>query len=161
MGHWCSYHIFISVIFRGITQPRRRRWRHRDLKKMERFSEQNNNSARASHLLLHFGAFTARLRHEIPNSMFYVGQKHKTMIFSFFLNLDMVLENSIPEKFAYLWQVNRNVIFAMRFGKQRELTLSVKSFRCCRRRGCVIFVITEKSPGKMEYLLFYALFLCN
>ena len=126
MGHWCSYHIFISVIFREITQPRRRRWRHRDLKKMERFSEQNNNSARASHLLLHFGAFTARPRHEIPNSMFYVGQKHKTMIFSFFLNLDMVLENSIPEKFAYLWQVNRNVIFAMRFGKQRELTLSVK-----------------------------------
>lgn len=63
------------------------------LKKIERFSEKNNNSARASHLLLHFGAFTARPRHEIPNSMFYVGQKHKTMIFSFFLNLDMVLEN--------------------------------------------------------------------
>ena len=60
---------------------------------MERFSEQNNNSARASHLLLHFGAFTARPRHEIPSSMFYVGQKHKTMIFSFFLNLGMVLEN--------------------------------------------------------------------
>ena len=41
------------------------------------------------------------------------------MIFSFFLNLDMVLENSIPEKFAYLWQVNRNEIFAMRFETAR------------------------------------------
>ena len=57
------------------------------LKKIERFREQNDNSARASHFL---------------NCTFFVGQKHKTMIFSFFLNLDMVLENSIPEKFAYL-----------------------------------------------------------
>ena len=154
MGHWCSYHILISVIFREITKPRRRRWRHRDLKKIERFSEQNNNSARASHLLLHFGAFTALPRHEIPNSMFYVGQKHKTMIFSFFLNLDMVLENSVPEKFAYCWRINRSGIFAMN-------SLCQYSFRCCRRRGCVIFVITEKSPGKMKYWLFYALFLSN
>ena len=53
---------------------------------MERFSEQNDNSARASHF---------------PNSTFFVGQKHKTMIFSFFLNLDMVVENSVPDKFAY------------------------------------------------------------
>ena len=52
---------------------------------------------------------------KFPNSMFYVGQKHKTMIFSFFLNLDMVLENSVPKKFAYCWQINRNGIFAMRF----------------------------------------------
>ena len=57
------------------------------LKKIERFREQNDNSARASHF---------------PNSTFFVGQKHKTMIFSFFLNLDIVLENSTPEKFAYL-----------------------------------------------------------
>ena len=35
------------------------------LKKIERFSEQNDNSARAAHLLLHFVAFTARPRHEI------------------------------------------------------------------------------------------------
>ena len=74
------------------------------LKKIERFSEQNDNSARASHF---------------PDSTFFVGQKHKTMIFSFFLNLDMVLESSIPEKFAYFCQINRNEIFAMRFETAR------------------------------------------
>ena len=52
---------------------------------------------------------------KFPNTMFNVGQKHKTMIFSFFINLDMVLENLIPEKFAYCWRINRNGIFAMRF----------------------------------------------
>lgn len=90
---------FISVIFRRLRNDDDDH--DRDLKKIERFSEQNDNSARGSHLLLHFVAFTARPRHEIPNSMFYVGQKHKTMIFPFFLNLDVVLENSVPEKFAY------------------------------------------------------------
>ena len=95
-GHWCSYHIFISVIFREIRQ--RRQWRHRDLKKVERFSEQNSAVGHTC------GYISLRSLHDrdmkFPNSMFYVGQKHKTMFFSFFLNLDMVLENSVPEKFA-------------------------------------------------------------
>ena len=125
MGHWCSYHIFISVIFREITQPRRRRWRHRDLKKMERFSEQNNNSARASHLLLHFGAFTALPRHEIPNSMFYVGQNHKTMIFSFFLNLDMVLGNLFLKNLLTFDKLIE-IEYSPWGLKPRELTLSVQ-----------------------------------
>ena len=76
---------------------------------MERFSGQNDNSARASHF---------------PNSTFFVGQKHKTMIFSFFLNLDMVVENSVPDKFAYFWQINRNGIFAMRFETARTHYIS-------------------------------------
>ena len=149
-GHWCSYHIFISVIFREIRQ--RRRWRHRDLKKIVRFSEQNSA---VGHTCGYISLRSLNDRDmKFPNSMFYVGQKHKTMVFSFFLNLDMVLENSVPEKFAYCWRINRNGIFAMN-------SLCQYSFRCCRRRGCVIFVKTEKSPGKMEYWLFYALFLCN
>ena len=47
------------------------------------------------------------------------------MIFSFFLNLDLVLENSIPEKFAYFWQINRNGIFAMRFETARTVFVSI------------------------------------
>ena len=35
------------------------------LKKIERFTEQNDNSARASHFLLHFVVFTSRPRHKI------------------------------------------------------------------------------------------------
>ena len=46
---------------------------------------QNNNFARASHLFVHFFAFTPRLRRKMPNFTFFAGREHKTTTFFFFL----------------------------------------------------------------------------
>ena len=46
-----------------LTKPRRQRQRKRQ--ESNRFNEQNNNSARASHFFVHFFAFTEQPRREM------------------------------------------------------------------------------------------------
>ena len=68
---------------------------NKNVKKSNRFNNQNNNFARASRFFVHFFAVTARLRHE--NANFHFLQRKYTSddeISSLFLNLDMVLRNS-------------------------------------------------------------------
>ena len=54
-----------EVPTRDLTKLRRRRQRERQ--KSNRFNEQNNNSARASRLFVHFFAVPAQLRREMTN----------------------------------------------------------------------------------------------
>ena len=70
----------------------RRQRRRRERQKSNRFSNQNNNFARASRFFVHFFAVTARLRRE--NAQFHVVLRKHTRddeIFSLSLNLDMFL----------------------------------------------------------------------
>ena len=56
----------------------------------------------------------------MPNFTFYVGRENKTTIFFFsFVNLETVLENSTPKKFANIWRIKRVGIGAMKFETAR------------------------------------------
>ena len=76
-----------------------------NVKNSIRFSRQNNSYARASHIFVHFFALFARLRREIAWFYFFredVNERRRNFIRS--LNLNIVLTNSTPEGFAYIWQ---------------------------------------------------------
>ena len=73
--------------------------------KSTRFNEQNNNFARASRFFVHFFAVTARLQRE--NAQLHIlwwTYTRDDEIFLLFMNLHMVLRNSTPAEFAYIWQ---------------------------------------------------------
>ena len=70
-----------------------------------RVCKQKNNFARASRVLVHFFAVSARLRRE--NGYFRVLCRTQTSndeILFLFLNLDVVPRNSTSGGFAYIWQ---------------------------------------------------------
>ena len=78
-------------------------------------TRKNNNFASASHFFVHFFAVFARLRHENRLILLFREDVNKQRHnFILFLNLDMVLWNSTPGGFAYIWQSKRVGIIAMK-----------------------------------------------
>ena len=80
---------------------------------------QNNNFARASHLFVHFFAFTPRLRRKMPNFTFFAGREHKTTTYFFFSWTSIALQNSTPETIANIWRIERDGINAIKFEAAR------------------------------------------
>ena len=80
---------------------------------------QNNNFARASHLFVHFFAFTPRLRRKMPNFTFFAGREHKTTTYFFFSWTSIALQNSTPETIASIWRIERDGINAIKFEAAR------------------------------------------
>ena len=85
----------------------RQQWQ-RDRKKNNRFNEQNNNFARASRFFVHFICrHCTTTTWKCLTAHFYGGRKLVTSddeIFLLFMNLHVVLRNSTPAEFAYIWQ---------------------------------------------------------
>ena len=71
-----------SLVNRDLKMRQRRRRRQRERQKSNRFSKQNNNFARVSHLFVHFFVITARLQRG-NNFSFYGGGKQATKKFTF------------------------------------------------------------------------------
>ena len=80
---------------------------------------QNNNFARASHLFVHFFAFTPRLQRKMPNFTFFAGREHKTTTYFFFSWTSIALQNSTPETIANIWRIERDGINAIEFEAAR------------------------------------------
>ena len=74
-------------------------------------AEQNNNSARALHFLVHFFAAISRLWREIClRDFLWRMQTDEELIFHF-LYLRAVIKNWTPGKFAYIPHFERSVMF--------------------------------------------------
>ena len=92
---------------------------------------QNNNSAHASRFIVHFFAFTARLRRKMPNFTSFSffggrgrGREHKTTTYFFFSWTSIALQNSAPERIANIWRIVRDGINAIKFEAARIHFLS-------------------------------------
>ena len=57
-----------------------------------------------SRSFVHFFTIAARLLMNKPHFTFYGGRKQVTEIFFLSLNVDMVVRNSNPEEFAWIWK---------------------------------------------------------
>ena len=90
---------------RDFKTPRRRRQQERQ--KSNWLNKQNNNSARAPRLLVHFFTVTATTRGKCLNSRFMKEVNKQRLIFCFFLNLNMILWNSAQKEFACISQSKR------------------------------------------------------
>ena len=74
-------------------------------------AEQNNNSARALHFLVHFFAAISRLWREICLRDFLWRMQTDDELIFHFLYLRAVIKNWTPGKFAYIPHFERSVIF--------------------------------------------------
>ena len=90
---------------RDFKMPRRRRQQERQ--KSNWLNKQNNNSARAPRLFVHFFTVTATTRGKCLNSRFMKEVNKRRLIFCFFLNLNMILRNSAQKEFACISQSKR------------------------------------------------------
>ena len=64
-GNLCVVLIDVPLYNRDLTKLRQRRRKQTEHQKSNRFNEQNNNSARASRIFVHFFAVPVQLRHEM------------------------------------------------------------------------------------------------
>ena len=98
---------------RELKQLRRRP--QRQLQKSNRFNDQNNSSARASRFLLHlFDVHYTTMKWNLLIWRFkedYIRRRNFLHLF----NLNKILENSTPGKFACIWHIERVQIEAIKF----------------------------------------------
>ena len=128
---------------RELKQLRRRP--QRQLQKNNRFNDQNNSSARASHFLVHF--FDVHCTTTTWNLPICVLRRTWTYNdeFSFlFSNLNKVLKNSNPGKVACFWHIERIQIDAIKFERAQIRSFFYQLFHCHRRRPCLRSLITDK-----------------
>ena len=94
----------------------RRRDGNENVQNNNRFSRQNNNCARASHFFVHF--FVVFCTTTTKNCLILlfledVNRPRRNFI-PVFLNLNMVLRNSTPGGFAYIWRTKWVGIIAIK-----------------------------------------------
>ena len=124
--------MMMSARFVKIDLKIRKRGQQWECQKGNRFNKQNNNFALASHFFVHFFAITTWPWNKNAWFQFYGGHKQaKNVISVLFLKLDMVLRNSTPGEFTYIWQSKWMGIIRWRL-KAGKFTFLATFWYCCR-----------------------------
>ena len=136
-----------SLINRDLKIRQRRRRRQREREKSNRFSKQNNNFARVSHLFVHFFVITARLQRG-NNFSFYGGGKQATkkFTFSFWTWIRLLGE------FLHIWKNKWYGITAMKI----EETPCKRETSACRVTGKPNALKMHVGPKARRWILSFA-----